>query len=352
MAFVAGTPILTDSGYKNIEDISGRDKVLVRNFLGDAEFIQPFALKKRQYDGKILQIGAKTWSFSVTPEHMVAYERLSYSPSDNFFHEPAKKISIDKNNRILRQFKYLPAEDYKNETVVIHTEFGKKWSYVQPHDWFVLVGYVLCRGYLDESGPRKKALTIYLDKNKREQEVILLGDILDRIGVEWSLIPSYTDDRWMIRVKSNNTLANRIETRLGSSKRKDMYLPDKMVYNASKTLVEALVSTLKSITRKPDTKSVYKYTTNNEKLLNSLSMMCTLWGYGNAVSVIAKKGVDNGRGALRKDVLQLEFWDVVKSYTPTFINELDYSGKVYEIDLFDGQVYVKEGSQPVWIDPK
>ena len=40
MAFIEGTPIFTDSGFKNIEDIGGRDKVLVRNFLGDAEFMK------------------------------------------------------------------------------------------------------------------------------------------------------------------------------------------------------------------------------------------------------------------------------------------------------------------------
>ena len=352
MAFIEGTPIFTDSGFKNVEDISGRDKVLVRNFIGDAEFIQPFALKKRQYDGEVIQIGARNWSFSVTPEHIVVYDRSPDVSGSDFRHEPAKNVTFDKNNRIYRQFKYVTPEDYKKETVIIKDEFGKRWSSVSEHDWFVLCGYVLCRGYFDEAGPRKKALTIYLDKDKREQEVTILADILDRIGVQWSLIPSFTNDRWMIRVKTNNSLSSRLITRLGSDKRREMYLPDKMIYNSSKALAKTLIDTLKSITRRPETDGPYRFTTNNDKLIDSLVLLCTVWGLGAMVRVVAEKGSDSGRGELRKDVLQLEITELTKTYTPKFIETHDYSGKVYDIDLFDGQVYVKGGRMPVWVNPK
>ena len=352
MAFIEGTPIFTDSGFKNIEDIGGRDKVLVRNFLGDAEFIQPFALKKSQYDGEILTIGARNWQFSTTPEHKVAYDRSADVSGRDFRYEPAKNLKIDKNNRIYRQFKYVPPEEFKRETIVIHSEFGRRWVTISEHDWYVLVGFVLCRGYFDKAGPRKKALTLYLDKDKREDEVVLLADILDRIGVEWSLIPSFTNDKWMIRVKTNNTLSDRLITRLGSSKRKDMYLPDKMVYRGSKTLSKALIDTMQSLTRKPDTEGPYRFTTNNDKLIKSLVLLCTIWGFGAMVRVVAAKGTDVGRGELRKDVLQLEVTEVTATYSPKFIKKQNYSGKVYEIDLFDGQVYVKEGKMPVWVNPK
>lgn len=352
MAFIKGTNIFTNSGWKPIETISGNDNVLVRNFLGDAEFIQPFALKKRQYNGEIYEIGGRNWSFSVTPDHIVVYDRDDKVRGRNFVYEKAKDLEINADNRIYRKFKYITPEDYKKENIVIYDDFGKRWVTISNLDWFVLCGYVLLRGYLEPAG-RRRALNIYLDRQKREDELVVLADILDRIGVVWNLIESRTDDRWILRVNPHNTLSSKLAARLGSLKRKKMFIPDKMIYNSSKELASTLIETIINVSKRPETSSdSYQFTSNNVKLIDSLEMLCTLWGYSVSRKISAHKGQDVGRGKLKKDVYNLVITSLPQSYSPTHINKKQYNDYVYELNLFDGQVYVKDGTAPVWIDPK
>lgn len=353
MAFIKGTQVFTDSGWKNIEDIAGRDRVLVRNFIGEAEFIQPFALKKKKYNGKITELGGKYWNITVTPEHIIVYDRDDVPTGKNITYKPAKDVIPNPDNRIYRKFRYLVPEDYKKEAITVHDDFGERRLTISNHDWFTLVAYVLCRGYLEKTG-RKYALNIYLDRDKRDDEIVLLADILDRIGVTWSLIPSNTDNRSLIRVNANNNLSRKLITRLGSRKRKNMYLPDTMIYKSSKELADTLIQTIISVSKRVDTEiaTSYQFHTNNERLVDSLAMLGTLWGYGMNKRVSAKKGTDTGKGTLTKDVINLTINSLPSTYSPTYKKTHDYNDNVYEIYLFDGQVYVKNGSVPVWVNPK
>lgn len=355
MAFVKDTKIFTNSGWKNIQDIAGQDKVLVRNFVGDAEFIQPFALKRRKYDDEIIKIGAKNWNFSVTPEHIVVYDRDEEPVGKNFVYERADEVKVSAYNRIYRKFKFLPPEEYRRETIKIYDEdFGTRWVNVSNNDWYVLCAYVLQRGYLSKASSTRLALNFYLNNEKIEAEIAELGDILDRIGVQWSIIPSRTIGQHTIRVSAKNTLASRVKTRLGAQKRREMYLPDTMIYNCTKELADKFIDTLIELSKRPTTErgNSYQFTTNNDKLVDSLSLLCTLWGYGAYSTILAKKGQDTGRGALRKDVIKLTISNLAKTYSPTKIESYHYNDYVYSIDLFDGQVYVKQGTVPVWVNPK
>lgn len=351
MSFVKGTQIFTNNGWKKIEDIAGRDKVLVRNFLGDAEFIQPFALKKSQYDGEIVKIGAANWSFSVTPEHIVVYDRDDTPIGSHFNYVPAKDVTVHSNNRIYRKFKYMPPEEYKREKIVQYDEFGKHWLGISNEDWFVLMGYILCQGELKKQKNRKYSLYIYINSDKRDEEIRLLSDILDRIGVKWSLIKS---EREVIRVSVKNSLANRVAVRLGSKTRKQMFLSDTMIYNSNKQLADMLIETIisASIRAKTERKKDYQFTTSNKKLVDSLVLLGTLQGYGMRPVIMAEEGTNTGYGMLKNDVHRLSIGELAKTYSPTKISRQNYSGYVYSIDLFDGQVYVREGSMPVWVNPK
>lgn len=354
MAFVAETEIFTDSGWKPIKDISGRDRVLVRNFIGDAEFIQPFALKKRQYNGEVIQLGGKNWSFSVTPDHIVVYDRDDMARGLHFKYEPAKDITVHNENRIYRKFRYMTPETYKRESVVIHTEFGKKYSYIANEDWFVLVAYLIERAQLVKSSRFKHTLQVFLDPERVEYEIDLLGGIFDRIGVEWTFIPYRTTGQALLRVKSNNTLASRVITRLGSSTRKEMFLPDKMIYNSSKELVDMFFEALIQASKRADTKvgKLYQYQTGNVALMKSLEKIGTLWGYGIAPYIVQRAGDKHYYGIASKNIYNVVIQGVTKTYSPRFKQSLQYQGAVYEIDLFDGQVYAREGSMPVWVNPK
>lgn len=348
MAFIKGTKIFTNEGWKQIEDISGNDKVLIRNFIGDAEFIQPFALKKRKYNGKITKIGARTWEITVTPDHKVVYER-----SGTVIVAKASEVEVHPKNRIYRSFKYMPPEDYKPEHVKIDNVFGRHRVTISNQDFFVLMGYALCRGKIEKHKNHKAAIQIALDSDKRDEEIKLLSDILYRIGVEWSLIPR-ENDKWLIRIGSKSSLATLLIARLGSKTRKKMFLPDKVIYNSSRQLAQTLIETIINASKKAETiiNTEYQYVTSNEKLIDSLVLLGTLSGYGMSKKLVLKSGTDTGITVTKNNVYGLTIRKPVKTYSPTYIKNIDYDGYIYEIDIFDGQVYVKEDSAPVWVNPK
>lgn len=326
MAFIEGTRIFTDSGFKPIEDIAGHDRVLVRNFLGESQFTQPFAIKKSQYSGEITELAGKNWRITTTPNHIIVYDR----DDGKFRYTPAKDVDVNPKNRIYRKFKYYSEEEYKRENIVVHTEFGKVWKTISNEDWYILCAFVLDRGYLEPTG-RNFALNIYLKRASRDAELRLLADIFDRMSVTWSVFEDRTNDRWIVRVNNKNTLATKLKARLGSKKRRKMYLPDKMIYSSSHDLVKLFLDQLFTENN--------TYSTINFKLVQSIELLCTLWGYSTV------RRCTNG-------VYKLELYDLPRTYSPTSKNTLSYDGNVYEIKLFDGQVYVKNGTAPVWVNPE
>lgn len=354
MAFVAETQILTDSGWKSIKDIYGQDRVLVRNFIGDAEFIRPFALKKMQYDGEVFEIGCALWSFTATPEHLVVYDNQSTRYQRPIAEEYIKDLTINEDNRLHRKFKFIPDGEYKKEIINIRNNRDKKLSTVNNLDWYVLVGFILTRGYIDKAYARKYGVEIRIDKDREQQELNIVCSILDRIGLGWAIYKPPSTGLISVRIDAKNSLGKRLMNRLGSSKRKSMFIPDTMIYNANKELAKALVETIISnITRSdiiPDRS--YKIASNNEKLIYSLEKLCLFWGYTTNVTVATKKGTDLGSGPATKDVLRIQITPAYKSTAPTFKNKKSYKGAVYEIDLFEGQVCTKKGQVPVWVNPK
>lgn len=352
MAFIEGTEIFTNSGWKNIEDVSGHDKVLIRNFIGDAEFTQPYALKKKQYTGQVVKIGARNWSFSVTPDHSVIFDRDIGANGKKFQSTLAGKMVARPHYRIYRKFRYMFAEEPKKEVIIVRDDFGKRHVTIPEHDWYKLVGYVLCRGFI-RMKPGKPMLHIFLDEDRVEDETKILGDIFDRLGISWHV--QYSEKtRPKLVVSSRNTLARRLITRLGSSKRKEMYLPDAMVYNSSKELSKLLIETVIEASIKSTTKrgNFYQLVTTNLKFIETISLLGTLAGYSMRSSVLFPAGQKTPHGETKKTSYVLFIANPVDTYAPRYVKRRDYQGPVYEIDLFEGQVYVKEGTMPVWVDPK
>lgn len=330
--FVADTQIFTDTGWKTIENVSGHDRVLVRNFLGDAEFIQPFAVKKRKYDGEVVQIGARNWSFTVTPDHQVVYETDN---TGKFRKVRAEDLVATNHNRIHRKFKYMFADQPKRENINIYDEFGTRNVRLDDYDWYKLVGYVISRGFI-KTGYGRPMLHILLDLETIQQDILILSDIFDRLGIPYHIqYPENNSPRFV--VSSKNTIAARLITRLGSSTRKEMYLPDKIIYQSTKELAKLLIETIVSGSQ---------LVTTNKRLLDSLVLLGTLNGYTMSVTkMIPKQWTD-------KLSYILTISGISDTYSPKYVKKTLYSGYIYGLDLFEGQVYVKKDSMPVWTNPK
>lgn len=350
MAFIEGTKIFTNSGFKNIEDISGRDKVLVRNFLGDAEFIQPFALKKTQYDGEIVKVGANNWNFSVTPDHVVVYDSGEYLNRPDYRFVPAGELKTTKYDRIIRKFRYLLPDDQLKEVVKVRDDFGTRYVTIDYDDWYKLVAYMLTRGFIRRASG-KNVVFIYTRDGRLDEDIKIVGGILDKYGIPWSL--SYSAQP-MIVISSRNTLAARLITRLGSRKRKEMYLPNRMVYRSSREQIRTLIETIidNSIGENTERGKSYTLSTTNKKLIDSLTVLGTVGGYSMTTVLKDKAGTETKYGKTKKDSYNLKISSGHDTYRVGYTKKSNYHGKVYEIDLFDGQVYAKGGSMPVWVNPK
>lgn len=158
----------------------------------------------------------------------------------------------------------------------------------------------------------------------------------------------------MIVVGSRNTLAARMVTRLGSRKRREMYLPDKMVFGSSRGLIRAFMDTLIDCSMRPETERSDWHTisTSNTRLIDSLSIMGTVGGYSITKRLKLKAGVKSGIVTTKRDSYNVHITRSVDTYSLKYSRRKSYSGHVYEIDLFDGQIYVKNGRMPIWLDPK
>lgn len=337
MAIPAGTDIFTDTGWKPIEDVAGKDKVLVKNFLGEAMFVQPYALKRIKYDGKLVRLYHKFTSIELTPDQNMIYY---HDDGHRLRKSTAKEYTISKYHYISSNFRYSPDKWPKSVVVKTPDLPGPNTKKVSPYDWHTLAGYILARGSY-----HSRSKTLLIRANKEEQ--VILCDILDRYGLAWSL--TYTGNEYtnLVRVSDKSNLSRKARFMFGN-KKGEMGIPDSMIFDNRKENILALVNTIDRLT------GIKKgnMTGNSKKLIKSLEKTCTLWRIPYKLSWTARAGEYRGRGPLTKDRWDFKIIDKFNNFYPRKRKEVQFTGNVYELDLLDGEVYVKNKGRPVWIPPK
>lgn len=333
VAFTEQTKVFTEKGWKNIGALGGRDRVLVRNFLGDAEFIQPFALKKKLYEGDIYRFGNREWAINVTPNHKMVYNeyysnKLGTKPADS----TAESVKPSREVSLYRSFHYMQeAKSY--ESITMRKE-GFEWRVnISIENWYTILAYTMLCAYIDK---RKSPHIMYISDNLQP-----LTNILDMIGIQWT---QSTKNRGapMIFVRNDSNLLAKLLNQLGARERRDMKLQDKHIFAASSGLLKHFVHTLLSLGGKPivGRPGQFSFSTVNKNLIENLEMICMLGGYGFSL-------IHDHRGYQVRIILSPPDSRIV-----TFVEKNTYSGYTYEIDLFDGLIYVTEKKAPVWMAPK
>ena len=339
MAFPAETNVLTNKGWKKIEDIGGHDRVLTRNFLGDAQFTKPFAIKKRDYSGEIISGGSYKYEFKVTPEHQVVYT----NKNGNVIATTAGKVPPKKENKLKHRSRYSPDSYLVNQKV----KYKDRAYSIDTLDWYKLVGFVLRRGGIDKNRDR---LTLALDKSNVKKDMDLICPVLDRMNLKWS----FTEPN-LIVISQKYNIAYKLSLILGSKTRKQMYIPDKMIYNGtieeSRALIEMFIRTSRQ-----DGEGVGKttqFSTSNTKLIDSLEILGLLCGYTISKILAKPAGTKLRAGVTKRDSYAVYVRESVYEVSILRKDKSDYSGKVYEIDMFEDQLLIKEdNSLPIWMKPK
>jgi hypothetical protein len=327
MAFSSDTKILTNSGWKLIGDVSGRDRILVRNFIGDSEFLQPFAIRKRHYEGEIVHFGSTYWAVSLTPDHKVVYDTVPDGVKATQSVVDARDVTVDKHKFLYRKFRYI-REDKTNDSITV----GKRRASLSDEDWYTIIAYTVTKGYISKDD--NPLLKYFVDMS----EVFPLISILDQKGITYS----YDQSLKVLIVNRDSNLARKLKKFLGARKRREMYLPDKIIYGSSQALMKHLLGTITTLVAKPpqNRPNQLMFTSTNRRLLDSLRMLCMFCGYGFSMSE------NHGEYIVYIVPGKVSPWSV------RFLEKQLYSGYVYEIGLFDGLVYVTEKNLPVWMSPK
>jgi hypothetical protein len=142
---------------------------------------------------------------------------------------------------------------------------------------------------------------------------------------------------------------------LGSRARKEMYVPDKMIYNSTIEQGSALIETFIKASRQDGTgvEGMVQFSTTNTKLISSLEILGLLSGY-TISSILAKPaGTKVPAGQTKKDSYAVYVRKSVNEVSIIRKKKQDYDGKVYEIDMFEDQLLIREdGSLPLWMKPK
>jgi hypothetical protein len=337
--FVADTRIFTLKGWKNISELSGKDKVLVKNFIGDAEFIQPFALRKREFKGELIKFGGARWGVTVTPEHKVVFDHARHDASMDTI--CAGDLTPDPNRYLGRDFRYLQ-EDKTHESLILKNGNSTRTATVSDKDWYTILAFVMCRGMLSKH--KNPVLNIFADA----EEARPFTDILEKYGITWWQ-GTTSNGIPMLAVHQESNLSRKVKRTLGARARRDMRLPDRILYGSSRSLMRHFINTVTTLEAKPDSRQPeqLRMATGNAKFAKSLELFCLLCGYGFVSNLgNASAYSDKPAHVIRILPSKSDCWSVRS------VGKVHYSGFVYEIDLFDGLVYVTEKNLPVWMSPK
>ena len=340
MAFIAETEILTRRGWILVEELAGKDKILVKNFLGEAEFIQPFALKKKKYEDSVITIGTAFYEFTVTPDHIIGYT------SGNYKEETAKDFSPNKKKFLDRRFRYMSPPGISRQKVKFSDETD---GYMDGSDWYRLLGYVVRKGYISSgNNPR---LIFYPDSNN------LMGvkEILSTLGINWYETTRDNGEKAVVARNTSN-LANKLKLYLGSRQRKKMRLPDSLVYNTTKEHANILIQTViesSKVSKKTDN-GKYQWSSSNKDLIDSIELLGTFSGYSIRSKLVKPAGYRLPSGlTTKRPQYNVYIQESISSVCPRNKSFKHYSGSVYSIDILDGQVFVRnKGCLPLWINPK
>lgn len=339
MAFPAETKVLTNKGWKPIGDIAGHDRVLVRNFLGDAQFTQPFAVRRREYDGKMISGGSSSYQFRVTPEHSVVYT----DKGDNIIQTTAEEVPAKRENRLKHRSRYSTDNYLPSQKIKI-----QNYEYtVDTLDWYKLCGFVLRRGGMDKG---RNGLVLSLDRGNPQKDFDLITPILNNLQLKWTFVAPN-----IITISQKYNIASKIALMLGSKRRKEMFLPDRMIYSASIEQGRELIEMFIRASRRDGqgVNNTVQFSTTNLKLIESLEILGLLCGYTISSIVARKAGTKVPAGETKRDSYAVYVRKSVNEVSIVRKTESDYSGKVYEIDMFEDQLLIKEGdSLPLWMKPK
>lgn len=338
MAFIEGTQLLTTKGWKDIDEVCGSEKVLIRNFLGDAKFETPFAIRKSHYNGNVIRSGSGKCCIAVTEDHKVFYTNKYGTGKKDTASEAFGKNGVF----IQHKSRYSP-DEYLPRRVI---RFDERQVTVDTLSWYTFIGFVLRRSQITKDGMR---LILTLDKNALEKDLSLICPILKKMRLKWNLVKPNR-----IVISQRHNIGRVLARLLGSRKRRDMSIPYKLMVDASIADARALIETFAQASKRSSRERMegFQFVCSNKSLIDSLEVLGILCGYTTVSRMLKPAGTKIPAGETKRDSYTVSISPSTPNIPVTEREDYKYNGNVYDVDIFQTQLMVKEpGMLPVWMSP-
>lgn len=204
--FLAGTPVWTDRGYVNIEDVKCHDKVLTHK----GNYKEVYRTIKKNYTKFVKLKIAGIEDFFVTPNHpFLVRKKISYSTrKDGYSHRisyldksewvdaenltPEYRVGIPINRRSVIPIWNGYVRNYSNSRGVYQTEIvNTLGKHMGNKDFWWIIGLYFADGSIS-----KKSVKICCEK--KQDEVDRISDCLNCLGLSFSFVEERTAYNFML----------------------------------------------------------------------------------------------------------------------------------------------------------
>ena len=353
--YSSDTEVLTKEGWKYFYELNKRDKVCTLNPETDRiEYQKPLRYIEKDHKGKMLHFNQRSLDMMVTPDHKLLVEQYAPHTEDNYY----KKFVLAKNfnpnsNFIPKQGKwegevkkYFILPPLKTE---VYHYFGDNYvekilevPKIKMNNWLAFFGFWIAEGSIYERKRKMKNRSNYSEyiiniSQNENQNADDFKKLLNKLPFEFHISRNRKingPDKLNFRINSKQ-LYNYLK-KFGHAG--DKYIPEK-IKNLDSSQLEILFNWM----MKGDGyigNGNYEYYTKSKKLADDVQEIMTKLGYCANIYIKTK-------GKFKWYVISRLATKMHKVAAKN-INKIEYSGKVYCVEVPNQTLLVRRNGKSVW----
>ena len=349
------TDILTQSGWKNITEISTEDKVACLIDRNKLEYINPTETQSYDFDGKMYQVDSDKVNLLVTPNHRMF---TGSCHRKNYNIQTAEKIYGKMRSYKTNVENWQPENNMETFTLPAYEELPA--LELDLENWCIFFGIWIAEGcssvsHKENGSIKYRGVHIAANKPRVQEQLEICMDVL---GIKWAmhmsrgeLVKWYSGDKRLIYYLKPLSVG-------AVNKRLPQWCFELDMYHSQK-LIEGMVlgdgCYMKGTT-------TTRYYTSSIGLRDDLQQLCIHAGWSSNYylkSIAGTKSTCLGQPI----ATTADYWSITicKTQTSPLVNKyiksgkqldswVEYKGKVYccSVPTNDGLVLVRRSGKPVW----
>ena len=329
------TEILTNNGWKNINTINKKDKVLSLNQKTNVANYYPIKnIFKYNYKGKIYRIKNKCLDFIFSPNHRIFYKKENTLIENNISTSiELKEKNYKKHTSFLTTFKWKG----KEQKTIVFKSYNRKGgtlikNYIKNYfvkipsleflmdDWLEFLGWYLSEGcFFNNRKDQQLSITQTKIKNRKE-----IKALLDRMRISfWESKSELLFNSKQIKQHINNNCYIKSSKNLCYTKK----VPDYVKYLSARQINIFLKSFNKGDGWKR--KSEEGYCTTSKKLADDLQELILKTGSGVSYSTIKRQHIKNHHDLY---IIHRLFSKSASFDVSTQMKKEEFKGRIWDVE--------------------